>query len=694
MGRKAGRTVFVGEDIPTGPDAILIDGQTNVTLEWSPITKGKNGGYVNPDNVKYAVATIVSNNVGEVLAEGLSDTSYEIEYNTDEGEQKMLQYAVNAIGTAGESGYYVSEGLLVGKPDELPFNESVKGYFFEHLTWWVSSSNPDNTFKLSKNSSDDDNGSLTWKANAAGEWSSINSGKINSKSGNPNFSLLYDYWAVPGKDVKLDIIVQKANGTEEVARTIDFKNLTGNEEWRTDMVSFSKYTNERYIIVKFRYTSNEIGTELFIDNIKIQNMYNSNLEVKLKAPKKANAGIPAEVKAIVMNSGKMPVNSCQLEIKVDGKPFKQENIVEGLNSMESREFALSIPVPSDKTGKMTVEATILGTDENPADNTASKEISIEESNLPKPENLKAESLGGGAVKLTWDAPANNVEKVTEDFAAYEPWIIEGMGDWTLIDGDKLTTFSIFNGVEWPHIGDPQSFITYNLANIGIDVSAVDPDYLPHSGEQCLLSINGKGENDNWLISPALSGNMQTVRFWATSLSNEYPETFEVLYSMGGKTVSEFRQVKEYAGVLKGWKQFEIAIPEGARYFAIRLKSNDKLGLLLDDVEFERGTAVPVGYNLYRDDAFVKNVGRNQLYTHDSVGSAGEHTYALTAVYPEGESAPVQATVVTAITDVNAAAGQTYTVYTVDGKLIGKNLKSLKKLAKGVYIVNEKKITIK
>ncbi len=694
-GRKTEKTVFIGEDIPSGADGILIDGETKITIKWSPITKGQNGGYVNPDNVKYTIATIENNSVGEILEENISDTSYDVSYNTDEGEQKMIQYAINATGIGGESGFYATEGLMVGKAHELPFIESIAGYFFTNLTWWVSSSNPDNTFKLSKNSSDDDNGSLTWKANNAGEWASINSGKIDSKSGNANFSLVYDYLAIPGKDIKLDVLVQKPDGTDEVVKTIDFKTLTGSEEWRTDMVSLSKYVGERYIIVKFKYTSNEVGTELFIDNIKVYNMHNNNLEVKMKAPDKVAAGIPFDVNATITNSGKTVVNGCKLEVKVDGTLLKEENITESINPIQSKKLNISIPVPYDKTGTMKIEVGIVGTDDEPADNIASAEVTIEESNLPKPENFKAESLGGGVVKLTWDAPVNNIEKVSEDFSAYEPWIIENIGDWTLIDADKLATYAIFNGVEWNHLGDPQAFITYNLVNIGIDVSQADPDYVPHSGEQCLLSVNGKGENNNWLISPMLSGKAQTMKFWATSVSTLYPETFEVLYSMSGKDMKDFTLIEEYAEVQKGWKQYEVAIPEGARYFAIRLKSNDMLALLLDDVEFERGTAVPVSYNLYRDGAFLKNVDRKQLHSSDGVGSAdGEHTYALTAVYPEGESAPVQVTVITAITTIDAATGETYTVYTVDGKLIGTSLKSLEKLEKGVYIINEKKVTIK
>ena len=38
--------------------------------------------------------------------------------------------------------------------------------------------------------------------------------------------------------------------------------------------------------------------------------------------------------------------------------------------------------------------------------------------------------------------------------------------------------------------------------------------------------------DDWAISPALSGNAQTISFYAKSYSKDYPEKIEVLYSTG------------------------------------------------------------------------------------------------------------------------------------------------------------------
>ena len=73
---------------------------------------------------------------------------------------------------------------------------------------------------------------------------------------------------------------------------------------------------------------------------------------------------------------------------------------------------------------------------------------------------------------------------------------------------------------------------------------------------------------------------------------------------------------------------------------------------------------------------------------------GDHTFAVTAVYANGqESRPATATltVTVGISDLTAKSpnGQT-TVYTLDGKRVGHRTNSLK----GTFIINNKKVTLK
>ena len=75
----------------------------------------------------------------------------------------------------------------------------------------------------------------------------------------------------------------------------------------------------------------------------------------------------------------------------------------------------------------------------------------------------------------------------------------------------------------------------------------------------------------------------------------------------------------------------------------------------------------------------------------------KYTYAITALYANGESEPTIAvpTVINTIQGIETADHATaYTVYTLDGQLIGKRMKSLNGLKRGVYVINDRKVIIK
>ena len=69
---------------------------------------------------------------------------------------------------------------------------------------------------------------------------------------------------------------------------------------------------------------------------------------------------------------------------------------------------------------------------------------------------------------------------------------------------------------------------------------------------------------------------------------------------------------------------------------------------------------------------------------------------MTAVFADAES---EATVATAVTTGIEAleavlASPAYDVFTTDGKLVGKGMKSLKTLKSGSYIINDRKVIIR
>lgn len=116
-------------------------------------------------------------------------------------------------------------------------------------------------------------------------------------------------------------------------------------------------------------------------------------------------------------------------------------------------------------------------------------------------------------------------------------------------------------------------------------------------------------------------------------------------------------------------------------------------LLIDDVNYTTGYGAPTTYRVYRDGELLKELPNNSHNFDDTEIHSGNHTYAVTAVYVGGESMPCTASVFVTGVNIPRCAETTYDVYTTDGKRIGTGLTSLDRLPKGVYIVNNKKITI-
>lgn len=176
--------------------------------------------------------------------------------------------------------------------------------------------------------------------------------------------------------------------------------------------------------------------------------------------------------------------------------------------------------------------------------------------------------------------------VKDDFETYTPWSINNVGDWTLYDGDKGTVYT-FGGIQHPNSGVAQAYIVFNpwqVSDLAADYMQMFADiFAPHSGEQSMMStgttIDTGTPTNNWLITPELSGEEQTVSFWVNAPGDEVsrgeqnpnsgPETFDLYYSEDDTNPNSFIKINKYSyEAVYDWKQYNIDLPEGAKYFAI------------------------------------------------------------------------------------------------------------------------------
>lgn len=404
--------------------------------------------------------------------------------------------------------------------------------------------------------------------------------------------------------------------------TVDYSKLSGSIGWRSvsfDLAGVSNAGVENGYIRPYFYAEG-LSTSLFIDNIKIYDAVDNNLSAELDAPAHVQNGKVTVVNVKVTNLGTAKASGYKVHLYVDGKKYETEE----------------------------------GEDLEPNAQATYSSMNVD-----------------GAV-------------VKDDFETYTPWSINNVGDWTLYDGDKGTVYT-FGGIQHPNSGVAQAYIVFNPWQ----VSGLAADYMqmfakifaPHSGEQSMMStgttIDTGTPTNNWLITPELSGEEQTVSFWVNAPGDEVsrgeqnpnsgPETF-VHTSTGSLTSYNYEPDR----------------------------------VCVDDVTYRAGGLRVMGYNVYRDGVLVKKLDSKTTtwtddnYANDNGYGAGNHKYNVIVVYSNGESDVSNTAYVgdpaagIGLVTVEGAKADNR-VYTVDGQYVGNSLQNLNK---GLYIQNGKKVVVK
>ncbi|MBO7291962.1 MAG: choice-of-anchor J domain-containing protein, partial [Bacteroidaceae bacterium] len=188
---------------------------------------------------------------------------------------------------------------------------------------------------------------------------------------------------------------------------------------------------------------------------------------------------------------------------------------------------------------------------------------------------------------------------------------------------------------------------------------IDRAAMPHSGDQYLMSFNPAPIDDvitdanDWLISPELPGIAQTITFYAKALTTQWGnETFEIFYSTTGKAMEDFIKIGATREGTDEWNMFSAELPEGAKYFAIRVTSSNRFAFMLDDISYYSGNAEILGYNIYRDGKLVKTVAPDVVECQDYPEEPGTYSWNVTVQYVAGESNPSN----TFTSDVNGSQG--------------------------------------
>lgn len=729
-GEPVSAKTYVGWDTPDVVGNVTVaDKSGSVDIAWEAPTKGANGYAFNPADCKYNVypveiqefwgMTFPVTDFENPYVTDLTETSANVVYNTNEGEHGFTYFSVTAKNVAGESEDTYGS-VVTGAPYEMPLFESVAGGSLSY--WWGTACDRNNqTLKgglyLGETSSDGDGSCFLFAAETAG-WMTLESGKI-ALAGAVNPVVTFDYSGDAVASLAVSVITPKG----EKAMTT----LTPGTDFAPAMVSLKEFANEEWVRVIITGTFSGAGTAS-VDKIRIYNMLDNNLVAKnITAPSKITAGDDVNISVTVENQGSLTAAADAYTVDLycnDEKVDTKAGTELASNATTTFTFTRSTNVmsPTEMVWKAVVVFQADGDQGN--NETATAKTTIKTSNYPAVTDLTGSQTGGG-VNLTWSEPdmtAAQPTVVTDDFESYEGFTASA-GEWTFVDVDASPVGG-FQGINFNVDGvnvlqSLQSFWVHDVT----DETVWNQSFAAHSGVKYLASMfrYDDGTVDDWAISPLLSGNAQTISFYAMSYSKDYPEKIEVLYSTTGKNTSDFISVRAAEVVPGEWTEYTAELPAGAKYFAIRSCASSSFMLMIDDVTYEM-TDVPsdlaiVGYNIYRDGVKLNAEPVEEANYTDATATEGEHLYAVTVVYDKGESKISNVftiTVASGINDIAAgkaskisvgnntitvanAEGQGVAVYTADGKTVynaaGKALTSIH-VEKGMYIVRVGKETMK
>lgn len=701
-GRKAKATVFVGYDVPFAPSDVEMTDNLNGTgtLSWTtPGSVGINGGYVDTEALTYDLFKAVDG-YAQIFKRGLTGNSYLYPNVATTGDQEYCYFALESVGDGGKSNLAVSSWIIAGAPYTLPFAESFPGGDLTY-PFWSSDKTGEGKYAISSDyASDGDGGAAVFTASKEGDAGILGTGKLDTKNAK-NPLLSFYYYAYPGKDLTL-IVKAKGNGkTVNVLKTIDYKTLDGYSGWRREVIDLTDAVKGfDYSTILFHAKANTTESSVMIDNIVVKDLLDNDASVAGSCAKQVVAGKVLSLPAIITNEGKNTLDQYTASFYINDKLVETKQGTKSLKyeQTDTLNFAYKTKVTDPKTLKCKV--VIEAANDEKADNNSTQTFTVNvlDPIYPAAQNLQGERTDKG-VALSWTAPKKEEETKTEDFESLPDFEYTDLDPWTTVYDHNRKTVSWSDGEStFPHMGEAFGWIVFNPDQCTLDISSWAT---PHSGKKFLANVcNYKSPcNDAWLISTYLPGMEQTISFWAKSFAADYgAEAFEVRYSTTDNDTASFKTIAltENAVPYK-WTQYEVTLPKGTHYFAIRSISRWKFMLLLDDITYTYGSGDVKGYNIYRDGELIKTVGADVTSFTDSDNQGEAAVYAVSAIYDGGESALSNkvSIAVSGITDVNAAADvEPFDVYTLDGVRVRTQVKSTKGLRPGAYIIDNKKVIIK
>ncbi len=712
-GTPISANVYIGVAKPVAPTNItLVETDTDgiVTIGWDAVTVNEYGYAMSPELVSYSILTVGED--PELVATDIKGTSHTFRA-TDERSQTFVEYSVVAGTDAGLSAAAVSPLIAVGKPYSLPMDIHVddRGFISHNV-----SINGDWSLAAMSNDRNED-GFVFRLTPELNKTASLGSGKvaIPADARNPIFTFYYYTWKSGESGASNDIAYATING-ERIDGGFP---LGASDGWAVAIIPLDAYKGTSVVVgveIDCKPLTGGLWYYPIIDGVSVTDPYTHDIMVKgLDVPLYIKPGDSAAIEASFKNIGKNDADNIEVELMRNGISVQTITVSE-LKAATSKTVTFKENCDASWPEKVEYQVVVnCKEDENIADN--SSEIKATEvffDNYPIATGLIADINTPDGILLSWEAPAlgNEPVQVTETFEDCRSFAVNDIMGWTFFDIDKDKTYSFGGDDTYPNKFAKMAYIVFDASHFAT------PDvYAAHNGNKYMATFASySGKNDDWAVSPLLSGDEQTVTFYAKSYNDKYGlETFEVQATKkrAGFTIEDFETVGEKGVAPVSWKKYSYKLPAGTRHFAIRCTSEDKFFFQVDDITFTAASEaerIPVvGYNVYRGDTRLNEIPLAETTFIDNAGVANVADYRVSVVYERGESrlskpadeySGIAATVADGdikmsvsagiITVCSGLRGLDITVYKADGSVVGSAVSSGAStdftVSPGVYIV--------
>lgn len=189
----------------------------------------------------------------------------------------------------------------------------------------------------------------------------------------------------------------------------------------------------------------------------------------------------------------------------------------------------------------------------------------------------------------------------DNFDSYEDFIIDGVGDWIMIDMDGSPTYS-YSGenTDYAFSHAEKAFQVFNPSTaLNVPANSDTFNIDPHSGSKFMGAwASVTPANDDWMISPpiTLGASDNNVEFYVAALSPTYgPEAYNIHVYAGSDvpSVGDFDWIDgTEVDFSEGWRKDSYNLDAYANQtvrIAIQCVSNDVYLFKLDDFKVTTGS---------------------------------------------------------------------------------------------------------